>query len=179
MELRVLARAAALIAVVSVGAAASPTPEPSEQPDTDDAAPAEDATPTAEGVLTDEAEPEVDATPADADSAELTASEWRVVDGFPTSQELILGFAPGGSLSGNTACFDFEGTYSLEEDALTVDASRSGSLDCSTSEFGAADAFLGVLDEVETWSIDDGRLTIGLPDDRYPFDLVLEPVAAG
>jgi heat shock protein HslJ len=107
----------------------------------------------------------------------LSASTWRVTDGFPTSQELTLGLAPDGALSGSTACFDLEGTYTTDGEALTIDAARSGSRDCSTSEFGAADSFLGALDLVETWSVDDGRLILGLPDDRYPFDLVLEPVA--
>ena len=115
---------------------------------------------------------------AAVDTAALSASTWRVVDGFPTSQELTLGFASDGSLSGSTACFDLEGTYTVDGEALTIDAARSGSRDCSTSEFGAADSFLGVLDRVETWSLDDGRLILGLPDDRYPFDLVLEPVAS-
>ena len=115
---------------------------------------------------------------ATVDPAALSAATWQVTDGFPTSQELTLGFATDGSLSGGTACFDLEGPYTVDGDALTLDAARSGSRDCSTSEFGAADSFLGVIDRVETWSVDDGRLILGLPDDRYPFDLVLEPVAS-
>jgi heat shock protein HslJ len=120
---------------------------------------------------------DVDDAPA-ADPAALTASAWRVIDGFPTSQELTIGFAPNGSLSGRTACFDLEGTYAIDANALIIDTSRSGSRDCSTSEFGAADSFLGALARAETWSLDGGQLTIGLPDDRYPFDLVLEPHGA-
>ena len=126
-----------------------------------------------------EPEAAVDVGPEAADdAAALTDSAWQVVDGFPTSRELTLGFASDGSFSGSTACFDLEGTYTVDGAALTIDAARSGSRDCSTSEFGAADSFLGVLDQVETWSVDDGRLTLGLPDDRYPFDLVLEPFAS-
>ena len=120
---------------------------------------------------------DVDDAPA-ADPAALTASAWRVINGFPTSQELTIGFAPNGSLSGRTACFDLEGTYAIDADALIIDTSRSGSRDCSTSEFGAADSFLGALARAETWSLDGGQLTIGLRDDRYPFDLVLEPHGA-
>jgi heat shock protein HslJ len=125
-------------------------------------------------------EPEgaIDSAPAAAvDSATLGASAWQVTDGFPTSQELTLGLASDGMLTGSTACFDLEGTYTVDGEALAIDAARSGSRDCSTSEFGAADSFLGALGRVETWSVDDGRLILGLPDDRYPFDLVLEPVA--
>jgi heat shock protein HslJ len=118
-------------------------------------------------------EPEVAVEPG-----ALSAATWQVTDGFPTSQEFLLGFAPDGALSGSTACFDLEGTYAIDGEALTIDAARSGSRDCSTSEFGAADAFLGVLDRVESWSVDEGRLVLGLPDDRYPFDLVLEPIAS-
>ena len=113
---------------------------------------------------------------AAVDPAALSASTWQVTDGFPTSQELTLGFASDGALSGSTACFDLEGTYTVDAEALAIDAARSVSRDCSTSEFGAADSFLGALDRIETWSVDDGRLILGLPDDRYPFDLVLEPV---
>lgn len=128
--------------------------------------------------LSFEPEVAVDVEPGAADdAATLGDSAWQVVDGLPTSQELTLGFASDGSLSGSTACFDLEGTYTVDGEALTIDAARSGSRDCSTSEFGAADSFLGVLDRVETWSVDDGRLILGLPDDRYPFDLVLAPVA--
>ena len=128
--------------------------------------------------LSFEPEAAVDAEPEAADvAATLGDSAWQVVDGLPTSQELTLGFASDGSLSGSTACFDLEGTYTVDGEALAIDAARSGSRDCSTSEFGAADSFLGVLDRVETWSVDDGRLILGLPDDRYPFDLVLAPVA--
>lgn len=115
---------------------------------------------------------------AAVDPPALSASTWQVVDGFPTSQELTLGFAADGSLSGSTACFELEGSYSVNEEALTIEAARSGSFDCSTSEFGAADSFLGVLDQVETWSIDDGQLILGLPDDQYPFDLVLQPLVS-
>jgi len=128
--------------------------------------------------LSFEPEAAVDVEPEAADAAAtLSGSAWQVVDGFPTSQELTLGFESDGSLSGSTACFDLEGTYTVDGEALTIDAARSGSRDCSTSEFGAADSFLGVLDRVEAWSVDDGRLILGLPDDRYPFDLVLAPVA--
>ena len=126
----------------------------------------------------DATDPDVDDAPGGTDSAALTASAWRVIDGYSTSQELTLGFASDGSLSGSTACFDLEGTYAVDGNVLTIDASRSGSRDCSTSEFGSADSFLGALGRVETWSIDGGQLTIGLPDDRYAFDLLLEPHGA-
>lgn len=81
-----------------------------------------------------------------------------------------------GSLPGSTACFDLDGTCAVDGNAPTIDASRWGSRDRSTNEIGSDDSCLGALGRVETWSVDDGQLTIGLPDDRYPFDVVLEPV---
>lgn len=110
----------------------------------------------------------------------IVDTDWQwseMVETEPASQSLVpnpknytLTFATDGSVSIKADCNMVGGSYSLDGSNLTIELGPSTMAYCG--EDSLDQQFLGFLSNVESYSIDDGRLVLELKDGagRMTFD---------
>jgi heat shock protein HslJ len=91
---------------------------------------------------------------------------------------ISLIFGADGSVSGNATCNTYNGTYTVDGDALTVGPLATTRMACATEELNAQEAqYLAALQNAATWEIIDGSLWIRDAADPPANQVIAAPLA--
>jgi heat shock protein HslJ len=110
------------------------------------------------------------ATPALADPARLAGREWRVIEIAgarpPPAARFSIGFLPDGRVAGRSGCNRFSGKAEFDQGRLAIGPLAGTRMACPPPLMTVEAQFLGVLQAVDRWSIQRGRLVLTARDGR-------------
>lgn len=117
--------------------------------------------------------------------AEGVVGTWKVtgvnngngaVVGTTATEALSIQFSPDGTVSGNSGCNTFSGTYTASGQQLTIGQLASTLRACADPDVGAVEAqFLAALPKVASW--EQSGQTVTLRDSTGATQVVLVPAA--
>jgi heat shock protein HslJ len=98
------------------------------------------------------------------DSPTLPGTSWIVtsINRVPAADpKPTIQFGDDGSVSGNTTCNQYSGTYTVDDDKITFSPLASTMMACTDPALSAQEAiFVETVQGATFWAIDDGNLSL-------------------